>query len=89
MTSSSNAPASVKAAVKYITDTGEKRLIYVPSEAGQDNSKWAGRYEDRVVDIANARDLHEPFDLDTAGFALTPQTSAVTDFYDEEKIELD
>ena len=87
MTSSSNAPASVKAAVKYITDTGEKRLIYVPSEAGQDNSKWAGRYEDRDVDITNARDLPQPFDLDTAGFALTPQTSAVTDFYDDAQLE--
>jgi len=79
-------PADVRADVKYMTDTGEKRLIYVPSEAGQDNSKWAGRYEDRKVEIHNARNADPAFELDTAGFAITPQSSAVDDFYDDTQI---
>ncbi|MEP4380623.1 MAG: CmcJ/NvfI family oxidoreductase [Paracoccaceae bacterium] len=77
---------SVRADVKYMIDTGEKRLIYIPSEAGQDNSKWAGRYEDRQVEIRNARVDPSTFSLDTAGFAVAPQTSAVTDFYDDAQI---
>ncbi len=80
------APSHVRADVKYMTDTGEKRLIYIPSEAGQDNSKWAGLYEDREVDIHNARNMADPFDLDTAGFAIVLQPSAVTDFYDDVQI---
>lgn len=81
-----NAPNAVRAKVKYITDTGEKRLIYIPSEAGQDNSKWAGRYEDKTVEIANAREVPEAFELDTAGFAITKQSSTVTDFYDDTQL---
>lgn len=79
-------PTTVRADVKYMTDTGEKRLIYIPSEAGQDNSKWAGLYEDRKVEIRNARIEPSAFTLDEAGFAIAPQTSAVTDFYDDTQI---
>ncbi len=79
-------PSHVRADVKYMTDTGEKRLIYIPSEAGQDNSKWAGLYEDRSVDIQNARRVAEALDLDTAGFGLVEQTSSVSDFYDDAQI---
>ena len=69
-----------------MTDTGEKRLIYIPSEAGRDNSKWAGRYEDRKVEINNARAEPSAFTLDEAGFAITPQSSAVSDFYDDAQL---
>lgn len=77
---------TVQAAVKYISDTGEKRLIYVPSEAGQDNSKWAGLYEDHTISIHNGRQSDEPFDIDRQGFALIDQTSGVSDFFDESQI---
>ena len=79
-------PTDVRADVKYMKDSGEKRLIYIPSEAGQDNSKWAGRYEDRKVEIRNARLTATAFELDDAGFAITPQVSAVDDFYDDTQI---
>jgi hypothetical protein len=81
-----DAQTDVQADVKYMKDSGEKRLIYIPSEAGQDNSKWAGRYEDRKVEIRDARNADTAFELDTAGFAITPQTSAVGDFYDDAQI---
>ncbi len=77
---------SVRAKVKYITDTGEKRLIYVPSEAGQDNSKWAGMYEDHEVLIRDGRQSGEAFDIDVQGFSLVDQKSAVTDFYDDTQV---
>lgn len=77
---------SVQAAVKYITDTGEKRLIYVPSEAGQDNSKWAGLYEDHIISIHDGRQSDEAFKIDRQGFALARQTSKVTDFFDDSQI---
>jgi hypothetical protein len=78
--------ASVQARVKYIADTGEKRLIYIPSEAGQDNSKWAGMYEDHFVQIMDGRRAREPFDIDQQGFALVEQTSRVSDFFDDQQI---
>lgn len=79
--------ASVQAPVKYIAETDERRLIYIPSEAGQDNSRWAGMYEDRLVTIHDARQAEELFDIDRQGFALIGQTSRVSDFFDDAQIE--
>ena len=76
----------VEAEIKYLIDSGEKRLIYIPSEAGNDDSKWAGRYEDRVVTIEDARPSEEVFTIDTHGFALVGQTSDVTNFFDDQEI---
>ena len=86
MTVQTERTETLYAKVKYITDTGEKRLIYIPSEAGQDNSKWAGMYEDHEVPIRDGRQSDEPFDIDVQGFALVGQTSAVTDFYDDGQV---
>lgn len=77
---------AVQASVKYITDPGKDRLIYVPSEAGHDNSKWAGQYRDHVVDIHNARSVPSGFSLDREGFELVEHKSTVTDFYDDAQI---
>lgn len=79
-------PNHVEAKVKYITDTGDKRLIYVPSEAGQDNSKWAGLYQDHTVEIENGRNIPESFDLDRQGFMLVDQPTRVTDFFNDQQI---
>ena len=78
--------SSVSAKVKYMAATGEKRLVYIPSEAGKDNSKWAGRYEDHEVPIADGRGHPEEFDIDRQGFALIPHVSAVADFYDDAQV---
>lgn len=86
MTNKKTDPDRVKAKVKYITDTGEKRLVYVPSEAGQDNSKWAGLYRDHVVEIENGRNAGEAFDLDRQGFMLVNQPSRVSDFFNDQQI---
>lgn len=77
---------TVQAAAKYIKDTGEKRLIYVPSEAGQDNSTWAGLYEDHSITIHDGRQNEEAFDIDRQGFALVDQTSEVSDFFEDAQI---
>ena len=76
----------VQANVKYLAHTEEKRLIYIPSEAGQDNSKWAGRYNDFEVSILNGRQATESFDLDQQGFELVDQNTAVTNFFDDTQI---
>ena len=81
-----NENLNVEAEIKYFIDSGEKRLIYIPSEAGNDDSKWAGRYEDRVVTIEDARQSEEVFTIDTHGFALVGQTSDVTNFFDDQEI---
>ncbi len=78
--------SGVHAKVKYMIDTGEKRLVYVPSEAGQDNSKWAGRYKDHEVLIADARQAPERMELDRHGFALVNHASKVDDFYNDDLI---
>ena len=77
---------NVEAEIKYLIDSGEKRLIYIPSEVGNDDSKWVGRYEDRVVTIEDARQSEEVFTIDTHGFALVGQTSDVTNFFDDQEI---
>src|SRR3546814_2670479 len=78
--------AAVEATVKYIVDTGEKRLIYRPSQAGRDDSVWAGRYEDRRVAIEDARDIAGAPDIDRQGFALVRSETAVTDFFDDGQV---
>lgn len=83
-TDSIDGAATVRASVKYIVDPGQSRLVYVPSEAGHDNSKWAGQYEDKVVEIHDGRP--QSFDLDREGFALARQRTTVTDFYDDGQV---
>jgi hypothetical protein len=85
-TSTNARPAMTRAKVKYIIDPGTDRLVYVPSEAGRDNSVWAGRYEDREVEIVDARPNAGDFTLDGAGFELVAQPTAVTDFYDDGQV---
>lgn len=75
-----------QAIVKYIIDQGEDRLIYVPSEAGRDDSRWAGMYEDREVEVLDGRAAGPDLTLDTAGFELIPHATSVTDFYDDDQI---
>ena len=76
---------SVTAALSYLLP-GVERPIYIASRAGADAQMNIGaEFEQRVVDIIDARCLHEPPALDREGFALSPHVSAVSDFYQLER----
>ena len=77
---------TVAAKVKYIADPGTDRLVYTPSEAGKDNSVWAGSYEDRTVVLEDARAIADTLDIDRQGFALVRNETAVADFFDDGEI---
>lgn len=80
----SGTQADIRATVKYIADPGVSRLVYTPSEAGKDNSVWAGDYEDHEVAIRDARPLDAT--VDREGFALVANPTRVADFYDDRQI---
>ena len=70
---------AVKTTLRYLVP-GEARPIYVASEGGADAQlSISAEFEDRQVEIHDARE--EVFELDTQGFTLRQQTSALDDFY--------
>lgn len=76
---------AVSAKLRYLEN--ERNLpTYVASVAGGQVPTHEGNYVDQAVTIQNGRERTEPFSLDKEGFALRPQTSKVSDFYDDTQI---
>jgi len=82
----SQAPASapLQAPLKYLVEAGETPVFYA-SEGGGDETRYLGRYEERVVALHDGR-AAGPLALDRAGFVLLHHDSAVADFYDDAEI---
>eukprot|EP00127_Corallochytrium_limacisporum_P004059 Clim_evm4s157 gene=Clim_evmTU4s157 len=62
----------VSATLTYLspdTKRGEK-LVFVPSTAGNSNSKWPGENVDKVVDVVNARECDPQPHPEKEGFGL-------------------
>lgn len=73
--------SSTQAALRYLIPTGEKP-IYIASEGGADAQLSINAdFEDKVVDITDARQLHPSASLDKQGFELHRHLSSVDDFY--------
>lgn len=71
----------MKAKLRYLIPTGEKP-IYIASTGGADAAlSIQAEFEDREVEIRDARTLSEPASLDREGFALVSHATAVSDFY--------
>ncbi|MEP1469479.1 MAG: CmcJ/NvfI family oxidoreductase [Halieaceae bacterium] len=73
--------------MRYLIPTGSKP-IYIASQGGADAALNIGaEFEDRDVDIHNARTLETSATLDREGFELRKQTTAIEDFYQIEKVQ--
>lgn len=76
----------VTATVRYLIPTGSKP-IYIASQGGADAALNIGaEFEDRNVDIYNARALESPTSLDREGFELRNQATLIEDFYQIEQV---
>jgi hypothetical protein len=85
MSTAPSAAQSVQAELNYLYYTGERPVSYAypaPPGVPQQSGKW----EPHAVQIRNARRLERPPTLDTHGFELRSQRSALGDFSDENAI---
>jgi len=76
---------SVRTSLNYVVNTGE-RIVIRPSVAGGAPGEREGRFEERIVEIRDARPLIGTLSLDREGFDLVRHVTAVTDFHDEDQL---
>lgn len=76
---------NVRATLNYVVKTGE-RIVIRPSAAGGEPGAREGRFEERQVEIRDARPLIGKLSLDREGFDLVRHVTAVTDFHDEAQL---
>ena len=84
------AAADISADITYAMDTGEK-LVNETFGPGNIHRRGSGSYEARPMRIRDgrARSDADPamFSIDTSGFVLAPQATAVTDFFDQAALQ--
>lgn len=76
---------SVETTMSFLVPTGEK-LISIVGEPGGKDSRTGGTYEDRRVQVRNARPIADRFDFEREGFEFVKHETTVRDFYSEEEI---
>jgi hypothetical protein len=77
----------LQASVRYLV-RGEGKPVYIASRGGADAALHIGaEFEDREVNIHDARQLRPPASLDQQGFTLVPHATRVKDFYDLESVQ--
>jgi hypothetical protein len=74
---------TTRAVIKYLADGPFVTRRFVSQ--GAEHS--TGRYEDREVDIRDARDIRRRIGLNTHGFVLADHVSQIRDFHDKEEVE--
>ncbi len=77
---------TIEAPLTYVVPTGEPLFAY-NYEPPPGMPLRTGRYEPQRVTIRNGRALADALTLDREGFALRPEPSAVSDFYDEAEVK--
>ena len=75
------ATAPLRAALQYLAVDDGGTAVYHASQAGGMAAEHDGHYDHREVLVRDGRGLD--FDLDGAGFMLTPHASRVADFRDD------
>lgn len=78
-------PPMIEASLKFMIPMADKPQIFMSVNQAEANQR-TGEFEMADVQIADARALPEPPELDGEGFALVASPTAVADFYDEEQI---
>ena len=75
------------ATIHYLVP-GEEKPVYIASTGGADAALRIGaEFEERDVEIHDARLLQPPPDLDRQGFCLLPHATQVEDFYALETVQ--
>jgi hypothetical protein len=75
-----------KARIRYLVPSGDKP-VYIASRGGADAALNIGaEFEERAVDMHNARCLRPSASLDRQGFSLARHATKVQDFYDLDAI---
>lgn len=75
------------ATIRYLVP-GEEKPVYIASTGGADAALRIGaEFEERDVEIHDARLLQPPPDLDRQGFCLLPHATQVEDFYALETVQ--
>jgi hypothetical protein len=86
---SQSAPAAretfVDAALSYIVDTGIKPVNETHGPGGMMRTESA-KFERHIVPIRDGRPLREGLSLDTSGFVLADQVTAMKNFFDREEL---
>ena len=75
----------MKAELKYLKESADN-LLYVASQGGGDQSQHVGEFENRMVEVQNARELTNAPSLEKDGFCMMPHQSSVENFYDDNQI---
>lgn len=78
-------PPMIEASLKFMIPMADKPQILMSVNQAEANQR-TGEFEMADVQIANARALPEPPELDREGFSLVASPTAVADFYDEGQI---
>lgn len=71
--------------LKFLANLDEP-LTYIPSKGGGDKTDHVGNYVLHEVEIHNARENTERFDLDKEGFRLVAQPTGVINFLDGDQV---
>src|SRR5689334_238169 len=75
----------VEAELNYLGQT-DKRPRYYAYEPAAGDQPTVMPYEPHVMQIRDLRPIAGELDLDTQGFALVEQRSAVKDFWDDDEV---
>src|SRR5215469_15198084 len=77
--------AGVRAALNYVTDTGEKPVSETGGADGLMRT-YRASFEPHIVTIEDGRPRRAEFSLDVSGFELADHTTKVKDFFDAEEL---
>ena len=81
------APDTVEGSLRFLAPMAHKPSIQVPVPGAASHITMAeSHYEDRPVQIHDARAVADELSLDREGFVLTRRDSAMGDFYDDEAV---
>ncbi len=78
--------APFKTKLKFLANLNEP-LVYIPSKGGGDATDHVGNFIMQEVNVHNARSELPSSSLDTEGFRLVSQKTAVDDFYEDAQLE--
>jgi hypothetical protein len=78
-------PDTIEAALNYAVRTGEKPVSETYGKAGLER-RYTGKYERQIVGIRNGRAIRDALSVDTCGFELVDQPTAIRDFFDRDAL---
>jgi hypothetical protein len=75
----------VEGVLNYLADRGQRPVTYIYEPPPGEPAR-TGNYEKHTMAIYDARGIVDELSLDSQGFAVVRQESAITNFYDENEV---